>query len=983
MRKTFIFLLFLVLVAGAAAQEERLFREAERRYEAGDFRFALSRYQSLVEEYPRSSHIADAHYRIAVIHYRLGEPRRALEGLNRVEQRYPYTRYYRFLPFWRGVIRYDLGEYERSTEELGLYLSGESRSFRKEAFLYQALAQRATGDTGAALQTAQRAVEELDGGAEHPRLLELYASLLVKEGRYEELYALFSDLRIEQLPSETEQALRLYRAEALFRQERYADAEPLYRQLLEQPGEARRTAYQRLFVLYQRTGREEQRAEIFDAAQNSLSDRPELLHEFLLRAGIESYKKGQYDVAESYLRRIWRSAESSEIDGLVPLYLSRVLEVKGEFRRAANLLEEYLPVAKAQRETLLFSLGRIYSTLGEWGQSASYLNELFAAYPDTRFERKATYLLAFARYKSGEPRRALAVIGELFSRGEEGELYGELLRLKSRLHLRLGELQPALDSLNEYLPLHSDDSGAYVDLARIRFSREEYRRVLDTAQRFSERLPEAAEQAGERMAEQAAEQQGEQAAEHYLLIRYMEGLSQLALGNYPDALAVLEQLREFEPESEVKRTIEPHLLFYLGWAYYEAGEMEEARGRFTELISAYPEHPRTPQAQYYAGWSSYARGDFAEAARFFAGYGKNAAGEEEQDRGNYLHAQSLAAAGNGDDALVVFRSLFQNSPQSPFADDALYEYAAQMERRGEPQAAAESYGRLHRRYPTSPLAEDALYARGEVLYDMERWEAARDAFYQHRAAFPSGELLPLSLYWGGKAAENNGEPYGAALLWEKLVEDYPNASLHRDGLAELSELYAELGEYEKALEHYTRLLSLYPDKAAELGAQQRIETLKRVLQGEGAREAELQVRYEQEGLESREGREAALELAKLKLYRYNPDEERARELLERLIEAHPDSASAARARYYLGEYHVKQGDWAAAARSYFDAAAAAGGDQDFVARAMYRAAEAAAQAGDAAGARQMVNRLTSEFPRSQWAREGRALLDELQQGGSR
>ena len=961
MRKIFIITLLCAVVAGAVAQEERLFREAERRYAAGDFRFALSRYEELLEEYPRSSHIADAQYRKAVIYYRIGQPQQALEGLRRVEQRYPYTQYARYLPFWKGVVRYELGEYEKAVDELKAYLQKKDATFRQQALFYTAMGYRTLGNKTAALEAAEKAVKTAGVPEDAPQITELYASLLVQQKSYEKLDAFVQGLDTERLPEESARSLSLYRAEALFRQERYKEAEPLYTALTQEEGEARRIAYKRLFVLYQRTGREQKRDEIFDAGQRALAGQPELLNEFLLRVGIESYKKGALDLAESYLRRIWRNTESASVDALVPLYLAGVLERRGEYERAASIIEEYRLGSDSREQELLFALGRIYTAQGEWGKAAETLSLLFSRYPRTQHERKGTYLLAFSRYKTGEMRKALAVINDLFSRGEEGELYAELLRLKSRLHLRLGELQEALDTLGEYLPLYPKDSGAYVDAARIRFSRGEYRRVLERTATFEEQLPDASKSA----------------PDHYSLVRYMEGLSRLALGEYSGAARVLEELRMHDYTSNVTDNIAPYLLFYQGWAYYEANELERAFERFTALIDRFPQHENATRAQYYAGWSAYALERYEEAARFFTQYGSSADNRDERSRGRYMYAQSLAAEGRSDEAMAVYRSLFQDSPDSPFADEALYEYAGQLKNSGEPQQAVESYQRLYRQYPSSSFAEDALYTRGEVLYNMEKWEAARNAFYAHRTSYPEGELVPFSLYWGGKAAQKNGAPYGAALLWEKLVEEFADSSLHRDALGELAALYAEQGEYEKALQYFNRLQSLYPDKAAELEAERRIETLKKVLQGTSEREAELQVVYENEGLDNKKGRSAALELAKMYLYRFSGEETRARTLLEQLVEKAPETKSGAEAHYYLGEYYMRRGNWEKAARTFFEAALSAGGDADFVARAMYKAAENAVQAGDAAGARRMIDRLESEFPDSQWVKEGRELLSSV------
>ncbi|MFP4491325.1 MAG: tetratricopeptide repeat protein, partial [Spirochaetaceae bacterium] len=98
-----ILLLFTVLSVWAASEETRLFEEAERRYNRGDYRFALSRYEKLIQEYPASEYSADAHFRKGVILFRTGKPAEAVSYLDRVKSRYGYTRFAPYIPFWQGA----------------------------------------------------------------------------------------------------------------------------------------------------------------------------------------------------------------------------------------------------------------------------------------------------------------------------------------------------------------------------------------------------------------------------------------------------------------------------------------------------------------------------------------------------------------------------------------------------------------------------------------------------------------------------------------------------------------------------------------------------------------------------------------------------------------------------------------------------------------------------------------------------------------
>jgi TolA-binding protein len=120
-----------------------------------------------------------------------------------------------------------------------------------------------------------------------------------------------------------------------------------------------------------------------------------------------------------------------------------------------------------------------------------------------------------------------------------------------------------------------------------------------------------------------------------------------------------------------------------------------------------------------------------------------------------------------------------------------------------------------------------------------------------------------------------------------------------------------------------------------------------------------------------------VELARMYLNRYDRKETEALDLLTRLTDkaaAYP--AAASEAYYLLGELAIENGDARAAVERFLESAAV--GDDDTSARALYRAAEVAKDAGDRALSERMVRQLEMTFPGSEWAVRGRELI-----GGSR
>jgi TolA-binding protein len=365
--------------------------------------------------------------------------------------------------------------------------------------------------------------------------------------------------------------------------------------------------------------------------------------------------------------------------------------------------------------------------------------------------------------------------------------------------------------------------------------------------------------------------------------------------------------------------------------------------------------------------------DFKAAAAYFGRLAKL-----EGDTGTkalFLQAKSLANLGDKKGAAEAYRTLYTVRPQSDFADDSMFEFASLMADQGQVNEAAAAYSFLYRRFPDSPLAEEALYKRAELFSEAKRWQEARDAFYEYRTRFPKGRLVDAALYWGGVAASELGESFGAVLYWERLAEQYKASPFRADGLRRTAEVYAKRGDYAKAIALLTTLYQEYPEEAKVYATADRLEELRYLQRGAGEREAALSSVIGREGgARTSKGREAMLELAQLYIYEGSERRELAPPMLD-AVTLKQDPPSAARAQYLLGEYYYRKGELAAASQAFLTAASMNPADADGTASALYRGAEMLALANRTADVREVVARLERYFPGSLWTAEARKLLE--------
>ncbi|MEE8440157.1 MAG: tetratricopeptide repeat protein [Spirochaetia bacterium] len=984
MKKTLVALMVLLVATLAVAQQSdrELFNEAERRFQSQDYELAIDRYDTLIREFAVSRYLPDAQFRKAVGLYRLDRLDEALELLDLVERRYRSTRYLGYVPFWRGVVLYDQGSYEEALPALTAFVeateSGRPKSARQvdpdlenQALLYKALAEIATEQPESARASLVRLLANEAVPTDQPYALSLLMSLYVQAADYEAARTLYESVDSEALDAAYRGQISLYGAEALHGSGEADAAVKLYRALLNSIPQVVTVAYQRLFQYAQAELIPESSADILRRAEQALAGQTDILKELWLRVGIDSFNQSQFDLAELYFRRIWDSRPTEPIPASVPLYLSRLLDHRGDIPAAADVLTEYLGFQgeeSDERLRVLIALGNFQIRTEEFEDAVTTLRSAVEDYPDSRYYGEAAYQYSFALRRTARLSDALLVIDAAFASGRTSGVQADLLRLRARILREQGREEDALQALFEYLPLRPADSDAALEYVNLLFELGRYERVLREGPNVLEEL----------------ESRGVAGTLEKAQILYVLGLAHVSGKEYEEAGERFDAVLFLPSTSDpTVAGLLPYVRYYRGWSHYRLGDYQMAVDDFEAVVSVDAAHPLAPRSSYLAGWAYFRLARFDEATRALARVRTYAVSEQLTIEAGYLLGRSLASSGSLQQAAAEFRSLYLDYPDTQYADDAWFEYGQTQASLGNIDAAVAAFDELIAGYPSSELAEDAVLRRAEILYGASRDAEARDAYFAYRTLFPSGRQSDAALYWGGQASARLGETAGAILLWERLISEHRGSPYRADAMQEAAALHVDRGEYRQALNLYTELQATYAEIAGATGTQRRIDELVLLINGLSQREAELYVTIESSGgAVSDSGRQAIIELARLAIYEDTATGIDVSTVVP-LLEAVADQASvapayAAQSLFLLGEYHSRQAEFLRAADRYLQAAATSSADRDLAALSIYRAAEMYSTAGRTIETQTLLQRLEEDFPGSQWLEEARGLQGGVQ-----
>jgi len=957
---SFIVCLLLLLLGGAgqaaaAPAENDLFAEAESRYLGKNYTAALETYDAFAAAYPLSERIADVQYRRAVCLYRLDRYRDAVQLIGDIEVRYRTTRYFSFVPLWKGLSLYGLKSYSLSVDSLDKFLAGpRDPEFTPQALLHKALAQQALSNDDGARESLRILTADYQASRLFPYASVVLGSILQRQGSFGDLLAFTQKTDPSGFPEPWKSDFLLLRAEALWQSGRADDAQPLYIQLVGAQEDVALVAYGRLFAAAQRRKDLQGMRDLTQAAEARFAGRTAVLSDLWTRIGAETFRQGDLDSAEPFLRRAWNARKEAPVNEVAPLYLSEILRARKDPAGARQVLLDFLSAGKPGTGAVIIRLGDLSLMTDDYASAAASYTRFRAAFPASKRAPEAGYLLAYCLYRQGKPDEAARLSSELLRQDVDPAVRQELARLQIVLLNGAKRTAEAADALKDYTSKYPDDLRSRLDYLKDLFLLKRYADIAREADAVRRQYP-------------SLDEQDPYAA---IVVSYLRGLSLISSKEYSKAVTDLSSIQDAAAQKAGLSVIVPYARYYLGWAYLRMSDFARAARVFDDLASAYPSHELAPMVLYLSGWAHFSSGEFDTARGDFVRVFAMPSQGDLAQKSQYLYAKSLLNLKKLDEAMPVLLQIAGASPPTPWSSDALFDYAGALSDSGQARQAADAYKKLIDTFPDSSLREDASYRRAEAFYLHGMLPEARAAFDDYRTRFPGGKLVDAALYWGGKAAQSAGEGMAAALLWERLVAGYRDSSFRGPALQQTAEAYAAAQQYPRALELYTSFLKEYPDQARAARADIRAEQVRLLATGEGDREAALSAVIARETGDRK--RQATIDLARLYIYGGDRRADTGYRMLLPVVKE-GDPQGAPQAQVLIGEYFYRKGDLAEAARQFLAAALLPKADPGVSAAAIYRAAEMMQMAKRPDEVAALVKRLEAGFPDSEWTVKARLL----------
>ncbi len=608
-----------------------------------------------------------------------------------------------------------------------------------------------------------------------------------------------------------------------------------------------------LLVLPSLTGREAE-AQVIDS---TLVGRFQLAESYL--------RAGQYDRAISLLEDLYNREPTTFVffNRLVSAY-----ELVKQYDEAIRLVDEQiqretLPVMRwAERGRLLHLSGReqeaersFQTAITLAPDSPASYRSIYNVLVQLRLFEEAVATLESGRASIGDPNLFRAELGYLYGlTGQHAEAMKEFVALLASDERQIGVVRSRLTRtglsavvLDESIPIVEravrdnplnrtyrellawlyEESNLYdraleVNRAIDRLESEEGRVLFSFAARASSAGAFEAAQRAYRIileryphsiiAPEAARGVGQMELKwaRSLGERAFVGGERIPTPHYDAAIQAFERFTEMNPG----HGLFPYVLLDMAQIKSEVFfELRKSKELFEQIVARYPGHPAAHEARYALGTLAISQGRLDDANLVFRRLEDELRIGEQAERARLEIALVHFYRGEFEAALTILEAMEENTSMD-VANDAIELKVLLFENKG-PDSLA------------TPLRE---YATARLLVRQRRLAEADSVLGSIRERFGSHALSDDADYLRAVILHERGEYAAAAAAFGEIPLVYQNSFLADRSIFEAARIHEEdLGQPERALELYSRILTDYPASLLLIDVRHRI----RVLRGDG------------------------------------------------------------------------------------------------------------------------------------------------------
>ncbi|MHC5210438.1 MAG: tetratricopeptide repeat protein [Planctomycetota bacterium] len=513
-----------------------------------------------------------------------------------------------------------------------------------------------------------------------------------------------------------------------------------------------------------------------------------------------AYRQGQYDRAVE----LAGSVLSQPIDEALKHELAFLTgEALLESDNPEQAVTAYRQVTGGTfADAALRGMGFALAAMGNDAGAATAFETLLSQHPDTRFASEATLRLGVHRLLAGDAEGAWTALSTELVPDDAESMYW-----KGRTRAALGHTDEALALLDEARK-HQPDVELRRSIETVRGNLlSDTGRALEAAQAYetagsSEALHAAAVSSfnagdAERALQfmEAVLERGDSKGDPDMLLTYGEALFELK--RYDEAIAAFRAVLSADATNH-----HPRAATRLGWCLYFQGKPAEAAVPFARVGRDFPGATEAEEALYMAGRSLREADMTQGAVTAWTAYAERYPAGSRTDE-VLLGLSEMDTDGKAREHLT---KLTRNHGDSPLMARALLDLADRLSGEGDLPAAEATYRELLERFPKHELAPHGRYGMAWCLVEREQVADASKllSWFRTKAAEGADPTLTVSalelLSW---CQVQGQDPEAAEASWLKFAEQSSDPDAVLNGARSVSEAWKQAGETDRALNVYS------------------------------------------------------------------------------------------------------------------------------------------------------------------------------------
>jgi TolA-binding protein len=274
---------------------------------------------------------------------------------------------------------------------------------------------------------------------------------------------------------------------------------------------------------------------------------------------------------------------------------------------------------------------------------------------------------------------------------------------------------------------------------------------------------------------------------------FKSGEQLAAAGKHAEAAAAYERASQEFPRDERA----PKALFNAGQEYQRAGELEAAGGAYDALIEHYPRTSEGALGAWTAAQMFESIAQFTDAARYYEAYGARFPQAEKREDALYNALLLRGAAGDNQDAVRDGNDFLKSFPNSKSADEVYFLIGRSHEADKHWPQAAQTYRHYIANGRDAGRKVEAYTRLGLVLLAIGDRDGADKAWAQ--AAKNGRKAEPSARYYAAQARFSQGDLALAEFEKIKIAGDVKTLSKRLQQKSELlrkaAEIYGDVVDY--------------------------------------------------------------------------------------------------------------------------------------------------------------------------------------------